>query len=144
MLPPGRDMLATSPLFTGSATRVITIGIAAVAFLAARAAEVFTARMTSTMSRYEFICQSGESLVLPSRMPRLNRDVFALNVTKLAESLLNASNSPGGGESGDKTPIRYTFSVCCAPAAPGTAKAPAARSAGNSGGPLLLRKSAIA
>ena len=35
MLPPGLERLPTRPLFTGSAMRVMTMGIVALAFLAA-------------------------------------------------------------------------------------------------------------
>src|SRR5262245_7977136 len=39
-LPPGLEILRTRPLFTGSAIRVITMGIVALAFLAACADDV--------------------------------------------------------------------------------------------------------
>jgi Na+-transporting methylmalonyl-CoA/oxaloacetate decarboxylase beta subunit len=51
MLPPGRERLGTRPVLTGSATRVMTMGIEGVAFLAAWAAGVLMARMASTLSR---------------------------------------------------------------------------------------------
>ena len=50
MLPPGLERLRTRPLFTGSAMRVMTIGIVALAFLAACTDGVFAATITSTLS----------------------------------------------------------------------------------------------
>ena len=50
MLPPGLERLRTRPLFTGSAMRVMTMGIVVLAFLAACTDWVFTATITSTLS----------------------------------------------------------------------------------------------
>src|SRR5262249_11658322 len=50
MLPPGLERLVTRPLFTGSATRIMTIGIVGVAFLAAWTDGVFMATITSTLT----------------------------------------------------------------------------------------------
>ena len=48
IFPPGRERRATKPDRTGSATRIITTGTVLVAFLAACAAGVLTATITST------------------------------------------------------------------------------------------------
>jgi hypothetical protein len=50
MFPPGRARLATSPLPTGSATNVMTMGTVVVAYFAARAAGVLDVTMMSTLS----------------------------------------------------------------------------------------------
>src|SRR5262245_32647500 len=68
-LPPGRARLATSPLPNGSPAAVITIGMVAVARLAANGARVPAAAMTSTLSR----TRSAASSVLaldPSQLPQ--------------------------------------------------------------------------
>ena len=51
MFPPGRARLATSPLPNGSPAAVMTMGIVAVALLAAMGASVPPAAMTSTLRR---------------------------------------------------------------------------------------------
>jgi hypothetical protein len=59
MFPPGRARLATSPLPTGSATNVMTMGMMVVASLAAWAAGVDEVTMTSTLSRTRSAAKAG-------------------------------------------------------------------------------------
>jgi len=64
--PPGRPRLATSPNPTGSRTVPMTMGIVAVAFLAARAAGVAGAHITSIWSRTSSAARAGSRPYRPS------------------------------------------------------------------------------
>ena len=64
--PPGRARLATNSVATGLATAGITMGIVAVACLAARAPGVPWATMTSTLRRTSSAASSGSRSCLPS------------------------------------------------------------------------------
>jgi len=71
---------------TGSRTCVKTIGIDAVAFLAARAASVETVTTTSTFSLTSSAAKLGAGRSCLGESP-LNEQVLALDVAVLAEAL---------------------------------------------------------
>src|SRR5262245_15677653 len=64
--PPGRARLATRPTRTGSSSAVMTIGIVVVAFLAASAAGLLPAKITSTFRRTNSDAKLGNRSTLPS------------------------------------------------------------------------------
>ena len=65
-LPPGRARLDTSPAATGSPAVVVTIGIALVAYLAAKGPGVPWDTMTSTLSRTSSAARAGSRSYFPS------------------------------------------------------------------------------
>ncbi len=66
MFPPGRARLGTRPVTMGSATIVITMGIVAVACLAAKLAGVVSATMMSTLRRTSSAARPGSHSGRPS------------------------------------------------------------------------------
>src|SRR5215470_11600831 len=64
--PPGRARLGMSPSPTGSVRLMPTMGIVAVALLAARAPGVGVATMTSTLSRTSSVASAGSRSSCPS------------------------------------------------------------------------------
>ena len=86
-LPPGRASEVTSPLPTGLATRPMTMGIVVVACLAARAAGVLEAKITSTLRRTSSAASSGSRSYFPSAARNLNGDALALDPAEIAEPL---------------------------------------------------------
>ena len=87
MLPPGRPKLVTSPLVTGSPAPMKTMGMVLVACLAARAASVGGATMTSTWSATSSAASAGEPLDLPLGISVFDHDGAALDVPKATQSL---------------------------------------------------------
>jgi hypothetical protein len=67
-------MLGTSPVFTGSAKRAITMGMVVVALLAALAAGVLIAKITSTLRP----TSSPASAARRSFVPSANRHSMAI------------------------------------------------------------------
>jgi hypothetical protein len=65
-IPPGRARLAMSPCWTGLSKPIPTMGIVCVAFLAASAAGVGEATMTSTLSPVNSFASSGSASARPS------------------------------------------------------------------------------
>jgi hypothetical protein len=74
MLAPGRLMLATSPVSTGSPLFVITMGIDVVVALAASMARVPPAMMTSTLAATNCLAIAGSSA--STCVERMSRRMF--------------------------------------------------------------------
>src|SRR5262249_14272623 len=75
MFPPGRARLETSPALTGSATAQNTMGIALVAFLAARTPGVPAVTITSTLSLTSSVAKSESRSCFPSAV-RISMNMF--------------------------------------------------------------------
>ena len=86
MLPPGRAMLTTKPLPTGSSIVGITMGIVFVAFWVANPAAVFAATMTSTLRRTTSSANSGKSFRRAMAPAPLDCNVAAFDVAEVAKS----------------------------------------------------------
>ena len=87
ILPPGRARLVTSPLATGSAAEVKTMGRVLVACLAARAVCVPYGHDDINLERNQFGRKSGEPLELPLGISVFDHDVATLDVTEVTQSL---------------------------------------------------------
>ena len=100
MFPPGRARLATNPLPTGSLSCAMTMGIVAVASLAARVAVGPAVTMTSTLRRTSSAASAGRRSSFSLCISPLNDNVFPLHVAKLAQTLpecLDAGRVSGRG-----------------------------------------------
>jgi len=105
-LPPGRARLLTRPDFTGSATRMMTIGTVLVARFMALAAGVFTATTTSGLNR---ISSSASALIRSCRPPPFRTSIVMFLPSTYPRSRSpsrNASSNPGCATSCDSTPTR--------------------------------------
>src|SRR2546425_3281793 len=85
MLPPGWERLVTRPEPTGSETAVKTMGIEVVAPLAARAAGVVAATITSTLRRTSLFGECGERLITALGESALDQDVLTFDVAERPE-----------------------------------------------------------
>ena len=90
-LPPGRARLATKPAPTGSPLLAITIGIVAVAFLAANAGGGPVATIRSTLRRIRSAASSGRRSGLLSAKRYSMRIFFPSIQPSLLSSCRNAS-----------------------------------------------------
>jgi len=123
MFPPGRDMLATRPLFTGIGNAGHHNRYCGGPLLGRQGCRGIYGEDDVDLEPYQFIRERGKSLILSSRMPRFNRDMFALKVTKLAESLLKGLKQSGRrGLRGQNTDAVYRPGADCASAASGAAR----------------------
>ena len=87
MLPLGFAKLATKPLPITSLPLTMTMGIVAVASLAARISPDPTATMTSTLMRTNSAAMTLLALAICSPDAPVNDDVFAFDVTQVAQTL---------------------------------------------------------
>ena len=85
--PPGRARLGTSPLATGSPDLTNTMGIVPVALLAARAAGLLIAKITSNLRATSSAASAGSRSCAAGGEVPLDADVLALDVPELPESL---------------------------------------------------------
>ena len=96
MFPPGRARLATNPLPTGSLSCAMTMGIVAVASLAARVSVEPAVTMTSTLRRTSSAASVREAIEFSLRRSPLNDNVFPLHVPKLAQPLAECLDAGRG------------------------------------------------
>src|SRR5262249_21256702 len=85
--PPGRARLGMSPSPTGSVRLMPTMGIVPVALLAARAAGVGVATMTSTLSPTSAVASAGRPSSWPFARRNLDEDVRTSHPANIGESL---------------------------------------------------------
>ena len=126
-LPPGRLRLAMSPSATGSPPVRMTIGIVAEARCAASAAgvEAWCCNYTHPAAN-QISCQNRQALVLSLGPPVFDRDVLALDKSRLVQTL--TKNAEKACEQGRVSPLRNPITGiggCCARAARGHAVAAA-------------------
>jgi hypothetical protein len=74
------------------------------------------------------ISERRKPLAVSFCTPDLKGDVLPFDVTELAEPLPKSLKKSGGRSSGDRMPIRWSLTACCAYAASGNAAAAPARS----------------
>ena len=127
-LPPGRARLATSPDLTGSATRITTIGKVTVAFLAASAAGVLIATITSTLSRTSSSANPASSSLRPAALRNSMSMLVPSTCPSSRSRSRNVSSSPGC-RSCASTPMRWGGSSFSAAEPSGHAAAAPPRSA---------------
>ena len=87
IFPPGCARLATKPNAIGSATPRITMGMVAVAFLAAVTSPAVSATITSTFSRTNSAASSGRRSDLPSVVPKFNQNILTLDIAEFTQPL---------------------------------------------------------
>jgi len=105
-LPPGRARLATRPLETGSAGPAKTMGMVLVACLAARAACVFAATMTSTLSATSSAARAGNrSSGFKARKPSEGRAIPVVGF-KILTSSRSATGCPYKGPPGAESVLK--------------------------------------
>jgi hypothetical protein len=90
-LPPGRLRLATRPDWTGSALVEKTIGIVAVAALAANSGRMAPAKNHGHLAANQIGCQCRKSIELVLSPAVFDRHVAALDVAGFAEALAECS-----------------------------------------------------
>ena len=91
-LPPGRLRLATRPSLTGSPPLVKTIGIVAVAALAAKADGTPLATDHGHLAADQLGRQRRQPIVLTFRPAIFDRDILALDITGFAQTLAERGN----------------------------------------------------
>ena len=93
-LPPGRARLATRPSLTGSSGTVKTMGIVAVAALAANAGHVTSARNDhGDLSANQFSRQRRQSIELILRPAVFDRPILALDEARLLQALAKCTQT---------------------------------------------------
>ena len=101
IFPPGRARLETSPVPTGSAAAANTMGIVALAFLAAKTAWLPDGDDDVNFETDQFGCKVRQPFEFPFCISVLNDNVFSFDIAKLAQPLAQCFD-PGrkGGRGG--------------------------------------------
>ena len=112
ILPPGWDMLPTSPIRTGSPV-IVTMGMVVVAFLAASEATAPFAIIASTLSRASSTARPGTSSALP---PAARRSTirFSCSIQPSSRSVSKKTGHSPPIVPAVKMPRRRPFPGCCA------------------------------
>ena len=118
MFPPGRARLATNPLPTGSLSCVMTMGIVAVASLAARVGTEPGVTMMSTLRRTSSAASAGRRSSFPSAYRYSIAMFFPSTYVSSRRPCRKASvrSEMEERETPDRYPIRGIFVGCCASA----------------------------
>ena len=87
IFPPGRARLETSPVPTGSATAANTMGIVALAFLAAKRSAGAGGDDDVNFELDQFGCKVRQPFAFPFCISVLNDNVFSFDIAKLAQPL---------------------------------------------------------
>jgi hypothetical protein len=105
-LPPGRLILAITPVFIGSPPNMETIGIVAVAALAARGGPP-PLTITLTFRPTRSAAERRQLLVPPFGPPVLHANVLVLNISEFIQSWRNAATRYGkeSADPGCRKPI---------------------------------------
>jgi hypothetical protein len=115
--PPDRARFGTSPAPTGSATATNTIGIVAVAALAARLPGVVETKTTSGVEPHQLRGQHRETFELSVSESGFEDQVPPLDVAQLAHALLKpgqqglVAGARRGGEVGDAVRLPWLLRV---------------------------------
>ena len=108
MFPPGRAKLSTSPVATGSTVVTMTIGIVLVACFAARIAGRYEDKDID-LELHEFGDEGWDPFPLSLRVAILNHDIFPLNVTEIAQTLLKRPSHGSFGASEKSYPRKFLW-----------------------------------